>query len=465
MDEPKQQQHAALGADQEKLGRVPLGRLLMEYALPSIIAMTATSLYNMVDSIFIGQADGPLGLAGLTVCFPLMNLSAAFGAMVGIGAGTMTALKIGQRDIEGAEHTLGNVVLLNVVLGSLFAAISLIFLEPILTFFGASEASLPYAKAYMSVLLYGNILTHLYLGLNDVVRSSGYPRRAMLATLTAVGVNVAFDYLLIVQMGLGIRGASIGTLMSQAVALCLVVRHLTMPSSFIRFKRGIFCWRPKIIKSIMGIGSAPFFTNCCACLVVLLINNGLGAYGGDNHISAYGIANRLAFFFIMVTQGICQGMQPISGFNYGAGLVGRCVGVYRLAIIGGTAIMTCGFVLVEFFPRFVSLWFTSDETLIGISEHALRMVFIAFPLIGYQIVTVGFLLSLGMSGKAIILSLSRQLLCLTPLLIVLPRFYGADGVWMAMPISDVCSVVVALFLGVGQLRILRRMEAAKGASA
>ncbi|MCI5776972.1 MAG: MATE family efflux transporter [Bacteroidales bacterium] len=450
-----------LGADQEKLGRSPLGRLLMGYALPSIIAMTATSLYNMVDSIFIGQADGPLGLAGLTVCFPLMNLSAAFGAMVGIGAGTMTALKIGQRDIEGAEHTLGNVVMLNVLLGFLFAAISLLLLDPILTFFGASESSLPYAHAYMSVLLFGNILTHLYLGLNDVVRSSGYPRRAMIATLTAVGLNVLFDYVLIVLMDMGIRGAAIGTLLAQAVALCVVLNHLTSPTSFIHFKKGIFKWRPKIVRSIISIGSAPFFTNCCACLVVLLINNGLGTYGGDNHISAYGIANRLAFIFIMVTQGICQGMQPISGFNYGAGLVGRCIGIYRLAAIGGTIVMTCGFLLIEIFPRFFTLWFTKDETLIGITEHALRMVFLLFPLVGYQIVTVGFLLSIGRSGKAILLSLSRQLLCLTPLLIILPRFYGADGVWMAMPISDGFSVIVATILCIGQLRILRRMEAAK----
>ncbi len=451
--QPKQ----VLGADQEKLGTFPLGKLLMQYALPSIIAMTATSLYNMVDSIFIGQAEGPLGLAGLTVTFPLMNLSSAFGAMVGIGAGTITAMKIGQRDVDGAENTLGNVVLLNVLIGTLFAIVSLMFLDPILRFFGASDASLPYARAYMEVLLIGNVLTHLYLGLNDVVRSSGYPKKAMLATLTAVFVNIVFDYILIMKMGMGIRGAAIGTIMSQFVAFCVVLHHLTRPTSFIRFKKGILKWRPKLVRAILGLGSAPFFTNCCACLVVLLINNGLGAYGGDNHISAYGIANRVAFIFVMITQGICQGMQPISGFNYGAGLVDRCVGVYRRAAIGGTIVMTCGFILGEFFPRFVTSWFTDDATLLDITEKALHTMFALFPLVGMQIVTVGFLMSLGKAVKAIILSLSRQLLCLVPLLIFLPKFIGVAGIWLALPVADAVAVAVATFMALHQLRALRKL--------
>lgn len=450
-------QQQTLGVKQEQLGNAPLGRLLLQYALPSIIAMTASSLYNMVDSIFIGQADGPLGLAGLTVTFPLMNLSSAFGAMVGIGAGTLTALKIGQRDVEGAENTLGNVVLLNVLIGAVFAIVALIFLDPILMFFGASDASLPYARSYMRILLYGNVLTHLYLGLNDVVRSSGYPKKAMVATLTAVVINVLFDYILIIRCGMGIEGAALGTLMSQLVAFFVVFHHLMRRESFIRFKKGIFKWRPKLVRSIIGIGSAPFFTNCCACLVVLLINNGLGAYGGDNHISAYGIANRVAFIFIMVTQGICQGMQPISGFNYGAGLVDRCVGVYRRATIWGTIVMCCGFALGEFMPGFVTSWFTDDAGLRDISASALRYMFMMFPLVGFQVVSVGFLMSLGKAGKAIVLSLCRQLLCLVPLIIVLPNFFGVDGVFMSIPIADAVTIIITIFMIVHQLRALHNL--------
>ncbi len=446
----------ALGADQERLGKEPLGKLLASYALPSIIAMTATSLYNMVDSIFIGQEVGPLGLAGLTVSFPLMNLSSAFGAMVGVGAGTVVAMKLGQREVEVAEKALGNVVLLNVVIGTLFAVASLAFLDPILLFFGASENSLPYGRAYMEVLLAGNVLTHLYLGLNDVVRSSGYPRKAMMATLTAVAVNVLFDYVFISVLGWGIRGAAFATLLAQFCAFLVVVRHLSLPTSFIHFKRGIFRWEGRIARSIIGIGSAPFFTNCCACLVVLLINNGLKDYGGDNYISAHGIVNRLVFIFVMVTNGINQGMQPISGFNYGAGQVERCIRVYRYAATGGVAVMTLGFVLGEFLPGLAARMFTDDAELLGITVHAMRVIFIVFPPVGFQIVTVGFMMSLGQARKAILLSLSRQLLCLIPLLIILPRHFGIEGVWMSLPIADGIAVVVSVVLAIGQLRVLRR---------
>lgn len=451
---------ATLGANQERLGKAPLGKLLTEYALPAIVAMTATSLYNMVDSVFIGQQEGPLGLAGLTVTFPLMNLSGAFGAMVGVGAGALIAMKIGQRDIEGAEHTLGNVVLLNVVIGTLFAIVSLAFLDPILTFFGASAMSLPYARSYMEVLLLGNVLTHLYLGLNDVVRSSGYPRKAMLATLTAVGVNVVFDYVFIVALGWGIRGAAFATLLAQFMAFCVVARHLSRPSSFIRFKRGIFRWRPRVARAIVGIGSAPFFTNCCACMVVLLINNSLQECGGDNYISAYGIANRVAFIFIMVSQGICQGMQPIAGFNYGAGQTSRAIRIYKYAAAGGAMVMTAGFLLGELTPGFITSWFTTDGALAGITRRALRIMFATFPLVGFQIVTVGFLMALGKARKAILLSLSRQLLCLVPLLIFLPPRFGADGVWVSMPIADTVSLVAAAFMAAHQLRLLKRGAAA-----
>lgn len=444
-----------IGEKQERLGKAPLGRLLVEFALPSIVAMTAVSLYNVVDSVFIGRVVGPLGLAGLTVTFPFMNLSAAFGAMVGVGAGSLIAVKIGQREIETAERALGNVVLLNVLIGALFAILSLTFLDPVLIFFGASPNSLPYAHDYMEVLLYGNVLTHLYLGLNDVVRSSGYPGKAMAATLTSVGANIVFAYLFIVQFGFGIRGAAMATLLAQFIALCVVVSHLAKKESFIHFKRGIFSWRPKIVKSILGVGLSPFFTNSCACLVVLLINNSLKDYGGDAYIGAFGIVNRVSFIFVMVTQGICQGMQPIAGFNYGAGDYGRVLRVYKYAVIGGMSVMTVGFLLAELCPGAVTSIFTKDEELSGITVHALRIVLAAFEIVGFQIITAGFMMAMRKAGQAIVMSLSRQLLCLAPLIVILPNFFGADGVWYAMPLSDAFATLVAVVVSARQIKKLR----------
>ncbi len=456
-EQPKSHKQS-LGAQQEALGTKPLGKLLMEYALPSIIAMTATSLYNMADSIFIGQGDGRLGLTGLTVCFPLMNLSAAFGAMVGIGASSAIAVRLGQREVESAENAMGNVILLNVLIGTLFAVTSLLFLDPILTFFGASADSLPYARSYMEVLLYGNVLTHLYLGLNDCVRSSGYPRRAMAATLTAVVVNVLLDYVFIMQMGMGIRGAALATVLAQAVALCVVLSHLLGKESILHFHRRIFHWRWRTVRAIVSVGCAPFFVNLGACLVVLIINNSLAQHGGDSYIGAYGIVNRVAFIFIMVTQGINQGMQPIASFNYGAGAYGRSVRIYKVAAVVATIIMTFSFVVCEGVPNFIISWFNPDEEMKAIAVHAMRIMVAIFPLVGFQIITVGFLTALGQAHKAIVLSLSRQIICLVPLLLILPDHFGTDGVWYSMPISDAIAVFVAALLGISQVRILSKKQ-------
>lgn len=453
-----------LGEKQERLGKAPIGRLLMEFALPAIIAMTAVSLYNMVDSIFIGRAVGSLGLAGLTVTFPLMNLSGAFGAMVGVGAGTLIAIKTGQREVETAEHTLGNVVLLNCLIGAIFAIVSLIFLDPILIFFGASENSLPYARDYMGTLLFGNVLTHLYLGLNDCVRSSGYPRKAMAATLTAVSVNALFDYLFIVVFDWGIRGAAFATLLAQFVAFCVVLSHLMNPKSFLHFKRGIFGWRPRIVRSIISIGISPFCTNACACLVVLLINNSLLAHGGDTAVSSYGIVNRLLFIFVMITMGICQGMQPIAGFNYGSGQWGRSLRVYKYALIGGSCVVTVGFLMFEVCPGIVASLFTDDAELVSVTRHALRIVGAAFFSVGFPIVTGGFMQALGKARQAVIISLSRQLLCLTPLLVILPPMLGTDGVWFSLMASDILAVAVAVVLSFREVKKLRA-QAEKGNAA
>lgn len=437
---------------QLELGTERIGKLLLRYSIPSIIAMTAASLYNMIDSIFIGRGCGPMAIAGLAVTFPLMNLSAAFGAMVGVGSSTLVSVKMGQKDIEGAENTLGNVVILNTIIGLLFMVVALIFLDPILTFFGASENTLPYAREYMQVLLFGNVLTHLYLGLNDVVRASGYPQRAMAATLTSVGINAVFNYFFIFVLDLGIKGAAIGTLCAQFVAFCGLCYHYTRPDTYIKFKRKIFKFRAKTAKEILSIGCAPFFTNFCACIIVLLINNGLKSNGGDYYVGAYGIANRISFVFIMVANGFNQGMQPILGYNYGAGQVYRSIKAYKLTVVATVTVTTSCFLMSMFFPELAVGLFTSDEEMIEIACHALAVMTCIFPLVGFQITSTGFFMSLGMAHKAVFLSLTRQLLMVIPFLLILPHFFGVDGVWFSMPAADLMSTITVAVMIFFQLR-------------
>jgi len=437
---------------QHELGTERIGRLLLRYSIPSIIAMTAASLYNMVDSIFIGQGCGPLAIAGLAVTFPLMNLSAAFGAMVGVGSSTLVSVKMGQRDIEGAEETLANVVMLNTIIGLLFMCVVMFFLDPILVFFGASEQTLPYAREYMQTLLWGNVLTHLYLGLNDVTRASGYPKRAMAATLTSVTINTLFNYLFIFVMDLGIRGAAIGTICAQGVAFLGLCYHYTRPDTFIKFKRSAFHFKARIAKGILSIGCAPFCTNSCACIVVLLINNGLKEYGGDYYIGAYGIANRIAFVFVMVANGFNMGMQPILGYNYGAGQIHRSIKAYKLTVVAAVCVTTSCFLLGLICPEIPISLFTTDQELIGIASNAFWIMTCVFPMVGFQITSTGFFMSLGLAKKAMFLSMTRQLLMLIPFLLILPKYFGVNGVWMSMPIADVLSTATVAVMVVLQIR-------------
>lgn len=441
------------------LGTENVRKLLISYALPSIVAMTAASLYNVVDSIFIGRGCAPLAIAGLAVTFPLMNLSAAFGAMVGVGASTVISVRLGQKDYESAQNALGNVVLLNTIIGFVFMVVALTFLDPILIFFGASEQTLPYAREYMSVLLYGNILTHLYLGLNDTVRASGYPKRAMAATLTAVCINVIFNYIFIMQLGLGIKGAAIGTLCSQFIAFCMVIRHYRSKEAFLKFKRSVFKWRTKIVKSIIGIGLAPFLLNFCSCIVVLLINNGLKNNGGDYYVGAYGIANRVLFVFIMIVNGINQGMQPIVGYNYGAGQINRSISAYKNAVCGASIVMVLCWLLCMLLPEYIVGFFTSEEELIEITSRAIRIMVCVFPFVGFQITSTGLFMSMGMAHKSIFLSTTRQLLFLIPFLVILPKFFGTDGVWMSMPMSDAISCIVVAVMIYLQMKKFKKTGA------
>lgn len=446
-----------------ELGTERIRKLLVQYAVPAIIAMTASSLYNMVDSVFIGHGVGPLAISGLALTFPLMNLAAAFGSLVGVGASTLVSMRLGQRDYETAQRVLGNVVVLNLIIGVLFGVAMLVFLTPVLYFFGASEATAGYARDYMTIILAGNVVTHMYLGLNAVLRSAGHPQRSMYATILTVALNTVLDPLFIYGFGWGIRGAAVATILAQIVALVWQVRMLSDRRELLRFRCGIYRLHRKIVGDILAIGMSPFLMNLAACFIVILINKGLKEYGGDLNIGAYGIVNRLAFFFVMIVMGINQGMQPIAGYNYGARQFDRVHRVLKLTILGATCVTTAGFLMGELAPRLAVSAFTTDEELLRLSVDGMRIAFVCFPLIGFQMVTTNFFQSIGMAGRAIFLSLTRQLLFLLPALLFLPRFFaehtpwdGSWGVWCAMPVSDLLASAVAACMLAWQLRRFRR---------
>lgn len=441
------------------LGIESIRRLLMQYAVPAIIAMTASSLYNMVDSIFIGNGVGTMAISGLALTFPLMNLGAAFGSLVGVGAATLISVKLGQRDYDTAQRVLGNVLVLNVILGVGFTFVVMPFLDPILYFFGASSQTISYAREYMQIILLGNAVTHLYFGLNSVLRASGHPQKAMYATVTTVLVNTALDPLFIYGFGWGIRGAAIATVTAQLISLCWQFKIFSNKEELLHFHTGIFRLKRKIVIDSLAIGMSPFLMNLAACFIVILINQGLKQYGGDLAIGAYGIVNRLSFIVLMIVMGLNQGMQPIAGYNYGARQFHRVNRVLRLTIFCATCVTTFGFLVGMLAPRLVVSIFTSDEELIAIASRGLRIVVTFFPLIGFQMVTSNFFQSIGMASKSIFLSLSRQLLFLLPSLLLLPRFYGVDGVWYSIPVSDLLACIVAALMLTWQFRKFRAQAA------
>ncbi|MCD7936367.1 MAG: MATE family efflux transporter [Tannerellaceae bacterium] len=439
------------------LGTENIRKLLTEYAIPAIIAMTASSLYNIADSVFIGHGVGPLAIAGLALTFPLMNLAAAFGSLVGVGASTVVAVKLGQKDYDGANHVLGNVLTLNVIIGVLFTFACLAVLDDVLYFFGASPDTLPYARDYMKIILWGNVVTHMYLGLNAILRSSGYPQMAMRATLASVVINVALNPVFIFVLGWGIKGAAWATVVSQVVTLAYQFVHFSNPKQLLHFRKGIYRLRKELVRGIISIGLSPFLMNLCSCLIVILINQGLARYGGDTAIGAYGIVNRVLFLFVMIIMGLNQGMQPIAGYNYGAKKYERVTEVTKLTMYLGLGVATLGFLITQLMPGLVVRMFTTDAELIRQAVYGLHIVMAAFPVVGFQMVATNFFLSIGMARKAIFLSLTRQLLFLIPLLVVLPRFWGLFGVWVSPPIADVIAAVVTGIVLFNQFRKFRSM--------
>jgi putative MATE family efflux protein len=435
-----------------ELGTEKISKLLRQYAVPAIIAMTASSLYNMVDSIFIGQGVGALAISGLAVTFPFMNLAAACGTLVGVGASTLISVKLGQKDYISAQKVLGNVFILNITIGLMLTVVSLIFMDPILYFFGASENTISYAHEYMEIILYGNVVTHLYFGLNNVLRSSGHPRKAMILTITTVILNTILDPVFIFVFGWGIKGAAIATVLAQLVSLVWQMNIFRNRNELLHFHRGIFRLEARLVRDMLAIGLSPFLMNVASCFVVILVNNGMKKYGGDLAIGAFGIVNRLSFMCVMIVMGLNQGMQPVAGYNYGARKIPRVLEVLKLTVVFATIVTTAAFLIGELVPGPVARIFTGDEDLIALSVYGLRITVMFFPLIGAQIVIANFFQSIGMAGKAIVLSLIRQVLVLIPCLIVLPEFFGLTGVWASSPVADMVACVVSTILIIHQIK-------------
>lgn len=406
----------------------------------------------MVDSIFIGQGVGPMAISGLALTFPFMNLAVAFGAGVGVGASSCISVKLGQKDYKTAQQVLGNTVTLNLIIGIAFSIVSLLFLDPILYFFGASEQTLPYARDYMVIILLGNVFSHMYFGMNGVLRAAGKPRQAMYATIFTVVLNTILDPIFIYPMNLGIQGAAYATILSQVLALVWQMRIFSNKNELLHLSRGIYRLKKSIVENILAIGLSPFSMNVCACIVVIFINKGLLQYSGDLAVGAYGIANKVCFIFVMVNMGLNQGMQPIAGYNYGAMKFDRLMQVLKLAVIAGTCITTCGFLVAEFIPGPCAQLFTTDPELIRLSVNGMRIMMAAFVLVGSQMVITNFFQSIGKAKISMFLSLSRQMIFLLPMLLLLPLFLGVDGIWWAMPISDTIAEIVAVVMMMTYMR-------------
>lgn len=439
-----------------ELGTKPVGKLLAQYALPAIIAMTAASLYNIIDRVFIGQVVGPMAISGLAITFPFMILAAAFGAAVGVGAATTISVKLGQKDYESAENTLGNTITLNLIIGLAFGGICLLFLDPILRFFGASDATLPYARDFMQIILAGNVFSHMYFGMNAVLRAASKPRMAMFATIFTVAMNILLDAVFILWWHWGIKGAAFATVISQVLALCWQMKLFSNKNELLHLKRGIYKLKANLVRNIISIGISPFLMNACACVIVIFINNQLVKFGGDIAVGAYGIANSIAMIFIMFVIGLNQGMQPIAGYNYGAQQYGRMMRVVKLSIITAICIMLTGWALAMFAPYYCARMFTKDPELVKGSIKAIQIIMMMYPFIGCQMVITNFFQCIGKVKISIFLSLSRQLLFLLPLLVLLPNFYGINGVWASMPTSDLISVIVAISIMTVYLRRFKK---------
>ncbi len=437
------------------LGVEKIGKLLLQYSVPAIVATAAASIYNIIDRIFIGQGVGALAISGLAITFPLMNITAAFGAMVGVGASSMVSIRLGQNNKQSATQILGNALMLNVILGIAVSIITLIFLDPILFALGASDNTLSYAKEFMEIILLGNVFCQVYLGLNSIMRASGYPTKAMITSLVTVVINAILAPLFIFVFKWGIRGAALATVCAQIAGSLLVILHFTRKNSFLRFLPGCLKLKIEIIKDIISIGMSNFLMLIAGSAVISIINLSLSKYGGDYAVGAYGIINSIGNLGAMIVIGFNQGMQPIVGYNYGACNIARVIRAFRLTILFATCVTSCLFLLAEIFPSAIASAFTTDNKLIELTTIGMRLNLLMFSIVGFQMVTSNFFQSIGKAKISIFLSVSRQVLFLIPALLILPHFFGLNGVWLGSPTADITSSILTFIVLKWQIKKIK----------
>ncbi len=434
------------------LASEPILPLLVKYSLPAIAGMVVYSLYNVIASIFVGQWIGSAALAGVAIAFPITTIGFALGTLVGLGGAARLSIRLGEKRYDLAHRILGNVVVMGISLGILFGVGVIPFLSKILLLFGADEEIFQPAWDFTCVMLAGAPLTFLFFNLNHLMRASGYPTKAMVTMILSVIVNVILSIFFIKIFEWGMYGAAGATLCAQFAGLIWVGAHFLRKDSIVHFQRGIYRPRLDVMKSITSIGLAPCLMNICMCAIVVLINHALLKYGGNASVAAYGILTRVLVVSGMVVIGITQGMQPIIGYNHGAGLRDRVLKTLRYGVIAGTAITTIGAVICVGCPQYISLLFTHDKELIEATNEALRYACLGYPLVGGPMVLGNFYQAIGRAKIAIIISLMRQVIFLIPLLLFMPYLWGTKGVWLSMPVSDSITFFVNIIIIVNFLR-------------
>ena len=430
------------------LGEERIGKLLLKFSIPAIVGMIVNALYNIVDRMFIGNFVDSLGIAGITVSFPIMIILMAFSMLVGIGATSLISIRLGEGKKDEAEIILANGMVLLIVISLLVSALGLIFLNPLLKVFGASPNVLPYSRQYLSIILFGAVFQAIGFGMNNFIRAEGNPKRAMSTMLIGAVLNIILDPIFIIVFKMGIQGAAVATIISQAVSAIWVLSYFLGGTSSLKIHKKNLKLQTQIVGKILAIGSAPFAMQVAASGITALINNSLLTYGGDLAISAYGIINSVTMMILMPLFGINQGSQPIIGYNYGAKKYDRVKKTLKLAILAATSIVLVGFVVTRVFPeQLVSVFNRKDKELIELGANGMRIFLVMLPIIGFQIVSSNYFQAVGKPKHAMFLSLSRQVLILIPAILILPRYFGLNGVWMAGPTSDVISsILTGVFL-------------------
>ena len=426
------------------LGTEKIGKLIWKYSLPAIVGTVVMALYNIIDRIFIGQGVGPLAISGLALTFPFMMLLMAFGLLIGAGSAARISITLGENNREKAEKILGNAFTLTLIISGSVIILSYIFMSDLLRLFGGTEKTIRYAEDFMRIIIPGGIFSALSFGFNNIMRASGYPKKAMYTMIICAILNAILDPIFIFWFHWGIQGAAVATNISYIVGTVWVLSHFMKKDSNLRFKRKNFKLEKDIVISIISIGLSPFSMQLAASFVIILVNATLIHYGGDLAIGAFGIINSINTLIIMIIIGLNQGTQPIIGYNYGAKLYDRMFRTLKYAVMIATCLTTIGFITGTFLPAAMATLFTRDIELQAIATKALRISVIMFPIIGIQIVVTNFFQSIGKAKISIFLSLTRQFLFLVPCLLILPPIYGLTGAWAAMPVSDAFSTIITL---------------------